>query len=135
MSAKPEFRFFAIHRPGHKIEAERLRILRTHVRRAIVRNRKSKPIDYTLKIVTSDDVLGKKKTGKPASNKKEKTQIRCSYGVEAGVKSNKINSHTLAGIVPINPRIYHPFSTYAARVVDMDLERVDELFRSSVSPR
>jgi hypothetical protein len=132
MTAKPEFRFFAINRPGHKIEADRLRVLRTHVRRAIVRNRKSKPIDYTLKIVTSDDVLGKKKAGKPAGSRKGKTRSRCSYGTEAGVESKKTNSHAFRGTVPINPKIYHPFSAHAAQLVDMDLERVDELFRSSM---
>lgn len=65
------FHFVEVTKPGEKFEVEQLRGLRTHVRRAIVRNKESQPLEHSLKLVTASDVLARGKGSKNDSKSVE----------------------------------------------------------------
>lgn len=128
MAPESQFHFFEVRSPGRRIDRERLTVLRTHVRRAIARNKKAQPIDYTLKIVTAEDLVKRNKRSNSTATKR-KTAKKLVFKPQQKNRTPFVN-RCERSIVP-TPALRHPFAICAANVVDLDVDRLDQLFKSS----
>jgi hypothetical protein len=108
MSTNSQYHFFEVQNPGQRIEAGRLTALRTHVRRAIVRNKRARPVGHIVKVVTPQDLADKKKNKQRAAKERMLDIKR-------------------------PPSCHHPFAVRAAGSIDMDVKRLDQLFKSGMS--
>ena len=130
MATDLHFHFFEVQKPGHKIERKRLTALRTHVRRAIARKKRTQPVGYKLKILTPEDVAANKKQSKRgATGMKASTKPAVDQSQQKKNPAVQSEQQTIKR----NPVLQYPVALCAEILVEMDIARLDQMFKSGGS--
>lgn len=131
--------------PGQECNAIDARITRQHVRRAVMRKRKTGDIDDRIKQFDGttllsgfatqnipDDRLVSTKARKNSLEQNHRhvsvRMLHASSGGSAGVHHTRAPNLLISGLA-----VQHPYTAYAALCVDVSVSRIDSLFKSRMA--
>lgn len=160
MDQAPELRFVTVERPGAKRQPEDARAVRSHVRRAVSRNKKQKPANETIRFVTQKLDRKSRRRVKPSIVIKSAKELSAGPEKDTSVqtrnddlaigaqtsKSTQTNAigssasewrtdsgHRSASRLPVSPVVRHPLTSFAEPLCSLAPERLDALFKSGKS--
>ena len=132
----PELRFVTISRPGQAYKPDDAWAVRSHVRKAVSRSKKIRPVHENLKFIDQSD-RQKRRRPRTKATKVQKTPrtettsllTRPRHDLPA-VRANGNASSGRTTSIPSLPELSHPFAVLVARHVRMQPSRLDLLFKS-----
>jgi len=145
MSLPNEIRFVISHGPRQECNATDARITRQHVRRAVMRKRKTGDLDGRIKQFDGTALLGgfatpKVPSGRPLSTKAQENSTEPHHRHVSGriphaSSGGRVNAHHMrAPDLPIlGLAVQHPYTAYATLCVDIPVGRIDSLFKSRMA--
>lgn len=137
-STMPELRFVEVDEFGHALTAKDEYARRSHIRRAISRTKKERPLWDRLKFVDQNEASKRKATRNQKVTKSPTPQPRRSDLSTGATADTTTSPDTVLAASPKRPSptlglplvISHPFTYQASRSVDIPSSRLDQLFKS-----
>jgi len=145
MTVPNEIRFVNFNGPGQECNAADARITRQHVRRAVMRKRKTGDMDDRIKHFDGTTLLGGFATQRASNDRLISTMARKGSSEQNHRHVSVRMLHTSSGgsvgfhdvrtpnlLIP-GLAIQHPYTAYAALCVDIPVSRIDSLFKSRMT--
>jgi len=146
MSIPNEIRFVNFHGPGQECNAADARITRQHIRRAVMRKRKTGDMDDRIKQFDGTTFQSGFALQRVSDNRLVSTRAQEN-------DSEQNHRHVSVRMLPVSSGgsvsfrhvgtpdlltsglgVQHPYTAYAALCVDIPVSRIDSLFKSCMAP-
>lgn len=111
-------------RGGEAASKRNSKVMRQHVRRAVLRTRQQATLDGRMKHFTGTEFVTSKQAEQSSATTVDKK------GALLKLEPAQSHSTTAWTVLTAQPTLRHPYTEYAASAVQLPMERIDYLFKS-----